>query len=98
LKAKKARSAMKLAQFESLKAWHQRHWREQPLEKHAWDLVLTLWLAGWVGFPSAFVVHAGWAEIACFALFFLPGGYVALRKRLHRVGVLRCDWTVAIER
>jgi len=23
---------MKLVQFENLKAWHQRHWREQPVE------------------------------------------------------------------
>jgi hypothetical protein len=32
---------MKLVQFENLKAWHQRHWREQPVEKHVWDMVLT---------------------------------------------------------
>jgi hypothetical protein len=30
------------------------------------------------------------------ALFFLPGAYVALRQRLHRAGILRCDWTVAL--
>ena len=64
---------MKLVQFENLKAWHQRHWREQPVEKHVWDIVLTFWLAGWVGFPSAFLLHARWAAAACVALFFLPG-------------------------
>ena len=69
-------AAMKLVQFEKLKAWHQRHWREQPVEKHVWDMVLTFWLAGWVGFPSAFLVHAGWAEAMCVALLFLPGAYV----------------------
>ena len=88
--------AMKLAQFENLKTWHQRHWREQPVEKHVWDMVLTFWLVGWVGFPSAFLLHAGWAEAACFALFFLPGAYVRLRQGLHRAGILRCDWTVAL--
>jgi hypothetical protein len=87
---------MKLVQFENLKAWHQRHWREQPIEKHVWDMVVTFWLAGWVGAPSAFVLHARWALVICFALFFLPGAYVALRRRLHRAGVLRCDWTVAL--
>ena len=87
---------MKLVQFENLKAWHQRHWREQPVEKHVWDMVLTFWIAGWVGFPSAFLLHARWAAAACVALFFLPGAYVALRKRLHRAGILRCDWAVAL--
>jgi hypothetical protein len=92
----RAGPAMKLSQFESLKTWHQRHWRERPLEKQVWDIVVTLWLAGWVGFPSAFLLHARWGELACIALLFLPGAYVWLRRRLHRAGVLRCDWTVAL--
>jgi hypothetical protein len=89
---------MTLVQFEKLKAWHQRHRRDQPVEKHAWDMVLTFWLAGLVGFPSAVLIHAGWAEAVCVALFFLPGAYVALRRRLHRAGILRCDWTAALDR
>ena len=89
---------MKLSQFENLRLWHLRHWREQPLEKHAWDMVLTFWLAGWVGFPSAWLLHAGWAETVCVALAFLLGGYVWLRRQLHRHGVLRCDWTAALRR
>ena len=87
---------MKLAQFESLRAWHLRHCRDRPLEKHAWDMVLTLWLAGCVGIPSAFLLHARWAEAACFLLVFLPGAYVRLRRHLHRAGIVRCDWTVAL--
>ena len=83
---------MKLEQFHDLKVWHQRHRREQPLEKHVWDLVLTFWLAGWVGAPAAFLVHAGWALMLCGALVFLPSAYVTLRRLLHRLGVLRCDW------
>ena len=89
---------MKLVQFENLRKWHQRHWRQQPVEKHVWDIVLTLWLVGWVGFPSAFLIHVGWAEAVCIALVFLPGAYVGLRRRLHRSGVLRCDWSAALER
>jgi len=81
-----------LEQFHDLKVWHQRHRREQPLEKHVWDLVLTFWLAGWVGAPAAFLVHAGWALMLCGALVFLPSAYVALRRLLHRSGALRCDW------
>ncbi len=53
--------AMKLEQLHDLRLWHQRHVREQPLEKHVWDIVLTFWLAGWVGVPAAFLIHAGWA-------------------------------------
>ena len=89
---------MTLSQFERLKVWHEGHRRRQPVEKHAWDMVLTFWLAGLVGLPSAYLIHARWAEAACLGLFFLPGAYVALRRRLHRAGVLRCDWTVALDR
>ena len=83
---------MKLDQFHDLKLWHQRHRREQPLEKHVWDMVLTFWLAGWVGGPAAFLIHAGWALVLCGALLFLPSAYVALRRRLHRLKIVRCDW------
>jgi hypothetical protein len=89
---------MNLGQFENLKTWHQRHWREQPLEKHAWDMVLTFWLAGLVGLPSAVLIDADWAEATCVLLLFLPGSYVGLRRRLHRAGIVRCDWTVALDR
>jgi hypothetical protein len=89
-------AAMKLAQLENLKAWHQRHWRERPVEKHVWDIVLTFWLAACGGLPSAFLLHARWGAAACFALFFLPNGYVALRRRLHRAGLIRCDWVVVL--
>jgi hypothetical protein len=83
---------LKLDQFHDLKLWHQRHRREQPLEKHVWDMVLTFWLAGWVGAPAAFLIHAGWALILCGALVFLPSAYVALRRVLHRLQWVRCDW------
>ena len=83
---------MKLEQFQDLRLWHQRHRREQPFEKHVWDMVLTFWLAGCVGAPAAFLVHAGWALVVCGALAFLPSAYVALRRTLHRAGAVRCDW------
>ncbi len=83
---------MKLAQLHELKLWHERHWRRQPLEKHIWDMVLTFWLVGWVGLPAAFLTHALWAEAGCIPLLFLPTLYAALRLRLHRARILRCDW------
>ena len=87
---------MTLDQLHELKRWHQRHWREHPLERHAWDAVLTLWLVGCVGAPTALVIHRGWAELAMFALLLLPNAYVAARRRLHDSGVLRCDWLGAL--
>ena len=87
---------MTLDQLHELKRWHERHGRAQPFEKHAWDVVLTFWIAGWVGTPAALLVHAGWALATCGALVFLPGGYVALRKRLHDRQRLRCDWIVVL--
>ena len=86
---------MTLQQFHSLKDWHHGHGRH-PVEKNIWDTVLTLWLMGWVGAPTAFLLHAGWAEAACLSVMFLPGLYVTLRRRLHRAGWLRCDWISAL--
>ena len=83
---------MTLTQFQDLKAWHQRHWQEQPLEKHCWDSVLTLWMIGWVGGPVALVLQQPALATACLALLFLPNRYVALRRRLHIRHRLRCDW------
>ncbi len=88
---------MTLAQLHDLKVWHQRHWRDHPFEKNTWEMVLTIWLVGWVGAPAALLVHARWALALCTAVFFLPGLYVSLRRRLHRTGVLRCDWIVALD-
>jgi hypothetical protein len=89
---------MTLEQLHRLRLWHLRHGREQPLEKHIWDMVLTFWLTGWVGTPTALVLHAGWAIALCPAMVFLPGSYVALRRRLHSSQVVRCDWIEALRR
>ena len=88
--------AMTLDQLHELRLWHQRHVHDRPLEKHVWDTVLTLWMMGWVGGPTALLIHMRWAAIVCLALLFLPGAYVWLRRKLHRAHVLRCDWIVAL--
>jgi hypothetical protein len=87
---------MTLEQFHDLRLWHLGHMREHPLEKHGWDLVVTFWLAGWAGVPTALITHAAWAVAVCSALYFLPGSYVRLRRRLHATRVLRCDWIGAL--
>ena len=87
---------MKLQQFQELRVWHLRQGHRHPIEKNLWDAVLTVWLLGWVGAPTAFLLHAGWAEVACLSVLFLPGGYVGMRRWLHNKHRLRCDWIVAL--
>ena len=87
---------MTLQQFHELKVCHSRLGRRHPVEKSLWDAVLTLWMLGWAGAPTAFLLHLGWAELACFSVLFLPGLYVALRRWLHNKRRLRCDWIVAL--
>jgi hypothetical protein len=86
---------MTLTQFQDLRHWHQRHARKQPLERHCWDMVLTLWMMAWVGGPAALVLQENLIALASVALLFLPQAYVALRRRLHRSSRLRCDWLTA---
>lgn len=87
---------MTLQQLHALKVWHRRHYHHHPVEKNAWEGVLTVWLMGCVGAPTAYVIGAIWAEPLCLCAWFLPGAYVALRLKLHRSGRLRCDWIDAL--
>jgi hypothetical protein len=81
-----------LTQFQDLKAWHSRHWQDQPMEKQLWDGVLTLWMIGWVGGPASLVLQQPAVAVVCLGLLFLPQRYVALRRRLMCRRRLRCDW------
>ena len=83
---------MTLHQFQSLKQWHLRHWRDHPLEKNLWEAVLTLWVMAWVGGAATLLLGMLWLQLVCLALLFLPSAYVALRTHWHRQGRLRCDW------
>ncbi len=83
---------MTLHQMSSIKRWQVAHREASPLEYHAWDAVLTLWILGWVGMPPALMLHWSWLVALCVPLFFAPPAYVRLRRRLHQRGRLRCDW------
>jgi hypothetical protein len=87
---------MKLDQFQNLRLWHLRHQRDHPLEGLIWNTILTLWMVGWVGSPTALLLHWDVAALVGGALVFMPGSYVALRRALHRRGRLRCDWIGAL--
>ena len=69
---------MTLDQFNTLKLWHRTHSQERPVERYAWDVVLLLWVAGWVGGPAALLIGAvGWAVRAgCVAVAVVIAGSV----------------------
>lgn len=87
---------MTLDQFHDLKLWRSRHRRDHPIENQLWDLVLTLWLVGWMGLLASLVLAQAWAIVLCIGLVALPNAYVELRKRLHSARRLRCDWIVVL--
>lgn len=87
---------MTLRQMSLLKRWHVEHRDDAPLEYHAWDAVLTLWVLGWMGVAPLLALDLAMLLPLCVALFLAPAAYVALRRRLHRRGRLRCDWLPAL--
>ncbi len=87
---------MTLHELSNVKRWQVAHREDSPLEYHAWDAVLTLWLLGWVGVPPALLLHWTWLVVLCVPLAFTPPFYVRLRRRLHERGHLRCDWLAAL--
>ena len=88
---------MTLNQLSAMKAWMVANRPGQPVEYHAWDVVLTLWLVGWMGAPAFIVLGELWAELGCVALFFAPHAYLWLRSRLHQQQRVRCDWLVVLQ-
>lgn len=83
---------MTVQQLAAVKRWHQTHRRGAPLERQFWDAVLTCWILGLAGLPAAVVLAPIFGVAACALLFCAPEAYVALRRRLHRRRILRCDW------
>ena len=68
------------------------HQREHPVEYHAWDAMLTLWLVGWVGWIPAFTFDALWSAPLLALAMAAPTLYVAWRVKAHQARRLRCDW------
>jgi hypothetical protein len=86
---------MTLDDLQRIKKWHVAHRRDHPLEYHLWDMMLTLWVMGWVGWLPAFAIGHLWTFPLCAAGMAAPSLYVAWRLKAHREGRLRCDWQVA---
>ena len=89
---------MTLQQLAAVKRWHQSHLRGHAVEYQVWDAVLTCWVLGWVGVPAAVVLAPKAGLAACALLSCVPEFYLWLRRRLHRRGVLRCDWLASAAR
>ena len=83
---------MSLAELQRIKQWHLRHRSDHPVENHLWDMMLTLWLAGWVGWIPAFAFDALWAAPVLAVAMSAPTLYASWRLRAHRAHRLRCDW------
>ena len=75
---------MTLHQMTQLKRWQVARKQHAPIEYHTWDAVLTVWLMGWMGVPSALLLWQPYGVLLCVAAFFAPAGYARLRERLHR--------------
>ena len=83
---------MDIAGLQRIKRWHVSHQQDRPLEYHAWDAMLILWLMGWVGWIPALAFGAFWSVPLLVAGMFAPTLYVAWRAKAHRERRLRCDW------
>jgi hypothetical protein len=83
---------MPLAELQRIKQWHARHRTEHPLESQLWDVVLTMWVVGWVGWIPASAFQQLWAIPLCLLAIAAPGLYSAWRVKAHREHRLRCDW------
>lgn len=83
---------MTLDELQRIKQWHLAHQRDHPVEYHAWDAMLTVWLVGWVGWIPVLAFDAFWAVPLLALAMAAPSLYVAWRMKAHRSRRLRCDW------
>lgn len=85
-------SPVSLDELQRIKKWLVAHKADHPIELALLDLVLTLWLMGWVGWIPSLMLHEAWALPFCGLAMVLPTGYVGMRSRAHHAHQLRCDW------
>ena len=79
---------------------HLQRIRKRLLQEHSshrieyglWEVVLTLWIMGWIGLLPAYALDLPWAFPLCAFGMLAPRLYVMGRARAHDSGRLRCDW------
>jgi hypothetical protein len=89
---------MTLDELHHIKQWHVGHRTSHPVETQLWDMMLMLWLAGWIGWVPALASEALWSVPLCVLAIAAPDLYKAWRVRAHRTRRLRCDWLCAVSR
>jgi hypothetical protein len=87
---------MTLTQLSQVKRWMVMHSGRHPVELAVWNVVLTIWMLGFMGVPGALLLKAWIALPLCLVAWLLPMAYTGGRRRLHRAGRLRCDWLTAL--
>ena len=87
---------MTLNELQQIKRWHVAHRYDHPVEYHLWDVMLTLWMMGWVGWLPAFAFGAMWTAPLLMLAMAAPTLYVGWRMKAHREGKLRCDWSATL--
>lgn len=88
---------MSLQQLQNFKRWHIGHFHGHSVEMAVCDAVLSGWLMGWMSLP-VLVLLDEWAWLPLSLLLsVLPATYWSLRARLHRRGILRCDWLSSVQ-
>jgi uncharacterized membrane protein len=81
-----------LDELQRIRLWRVAHRADHPLEYHLWDVVLTLWVMGWMGIAPALVLGlTEWLPLCALALF-SPSLYIGWRRRAQVQHRLRCDW------
>ena len=87
---------MTLDQFQQLRHWHLCHRYDHPLEGRIWSTLVTLWMIGWVGTPTAWLLHWDWTAAATALFVFVPGAYVAWKPATvatPRLLFAHADWS-----
>ncbi len=88
---------MTLDELPRIKQSHVAHKADHPLDYHLWDLVLTVWLLGWVGWFPICAFCEPCAAPVCLIGIFVPSLYVAWRTRAHLRHTLRSDLNVHLD-
>lgn len=83
-----------LTEIQRIKRWHVAHKAEHPLEYQLWDVVLCLWIMGWMGWLPVVVLDEFWAWPLCVLAIYVPRLYVGWRAQAHQAGRIRCDWLI----
>ena len=75
---------MTLDDLHRIKKWHVAHRHTHPVEYQVWDVMLILWVMGWVGWLPAYALDAWWTVPLCMLAMAAPSLYVAGRIAAHR--------------